>query len=297
MMITTKLIIIMSLHKRYLPIPPIEDEIVLNHPNNSLNRDVHSWKIPDAYKHIKLGKLVNMNSFSQHINKCKQIIEEMLRYPQSIYNYDSTQLVKEVCILAELLPDEYGMFKQRLLQHILPGLHRMEFSYNAFGQVVQNVNTGISPLLLGQLIATLDYLDKIQQSQICGIDWSIIHPAITKVSQERFNVGQYADSVEAAFKTINNEVKKIVYEKTGEEKDGNTLMQKAFSASNPIISFNDTGFKTDQDIQQGYQFMFSGAMLGIRNPKAHGVEDISKSDAIRKLHFASMLMFKLDERI
>ena len=58
------------------------------------------------------------------------------------------------------------------------------------------------------------------------------------------------------------------------------LMQKAFNKNNPLINFNESGLRTDQDIQQGYQFLFSGAMLGIRNPKAHEVEEISKSDAM-----------------
>ena len=43
--------------------------------------------------------------------------------------------------------------------------------------------------------------------------------------------------------------------------------------------------------------MFAGAMIGIRNPKAHNNQTISKADAIRKLHFASMLMYKLDNEL
>ena len=40
--------------------------------------------------------------------------------------------------------------------------------------------------------------------------------------------------------------------------------------------------------------MFTGAMSAIRNPKAHENMTISKDDAVRKLMFASMLMYKLD---
>lgn len=50
-------------------------------------------------------------------------------------------------------------------------------------------------------------------------------------------------------------------------------------------------------MQQGYMEMFAGAMIGIRNPQAHNNMQISKSDAIRKLHFASMLMYELDNEI
>ncbi len=42
--------------------------------------------------------------------------------------------------------------------------------------------------------------------------------------------------------------------------------------------------------------MYAGAMIGIRNPKAHENMVIDKSGAIHRLTFASLLMFKLDER-
>ena len=47
----------------------------------------------------------------------------------------------------------------------------------------------------------------------------------------------------------------------------------------------------------GYMFMLAGAMAAIRNPKAHENMEITKEDAIRKLHFASMLMYKIDNSI
>lgn len=238
-----------------------------------------------------------MVDYLKQVEICKQIINEVLTAPPSASGYYCSNLVREVSLLIDLLPEKFEMFKQCLSMKILPNIVVKSAGYNQFGQIVPNINIGLSPVLLGELIATLGYIDKSVDSSIGGIDWNVIHPLIVKVSKERFDVAQYADAVEAAFKTINNEVKKIIYEKTGEEIDGNTLMQKAFNKNNPLIRFVETDYRTDQDIQQGYQFMFSGAILGIRNPKAHDVEEISKPDAIRKLHFASMLMFKLDTRI
>ena len=52
-----------------------------------------------------------------------------------------------------------------------------------------------------------------------------------------------------------------------------------------------------RDTQAGYMSMFVGAISAIRNPKAHENMTISKDDAIRKLYFASMLMYKLDNAI
>lgn len=238
-----------------------------------------------------------MINYIDQVQKCKRIIEEIFQYPNNAYSNRSSQLLTDVTILSEILPDDFEMYRQSLKIRILPNLLVKGTAMNQFGQMVPNAYLGIAPIQLGELIATLNYIDKSQGSNISGIDWNVIHPLIKTVSQERFCFAQYADAVEAAFKAVNNEVKAIVLEKTGEELDGNQLMQKAFNRNCPIIRFSEVDRRTEQDIQQGYQFMFSGAILGIRNPKAHEVESISKADAVRKLHFASMLMFKLDSRI
>lgn len=43
--------------------------------------------------------------------------------------------------------------------------------------------------------------------------------------------------------------------------------------------------------------MLAGAMSALRNPKAHANITITKDDAMRRLMFASMLMYKIDEAI
>lgn len=126
--------------------------------------------------------------------------------------------------------------------------------------------------------------------------WRIMHPQIITTSKLLFEANFYAEAVEAAFKEINNRVKKF-YVATGRpEMDGANLMMNAFSNNNgqPVLHFTQLQNQTEKDIQDGYRYMFAGAMLGIRNPKAHANEVISKEDALRKLAFASMLMYKLD---
>ena len=124
--------------------------------------------------------------------------------------------------------------------------------------------------------------------------WSIMHPEIFKVSKQRFDARLYADAVEAAFKEINTRVKEMYQQKSSNVKDGTELMYSAFSAKNPVLQFAPTSHYSEFDIQEGYMHMFAGAMQGIRNPKAHANETIDKEDALRKLAFASMLMYKLD---
>ena len=121
--------------------------------------------------------------------------------------------------------------------------------------------------------------------------WTYVHPAIRQVSKTPMDSGLFAEAVEDAFKEVNVQVKR----KTGSDKDGKDLMNWAFSPKNPVLKVeSDVDTRSGQDSQLGYMNLFSGAISAIRNPKAHENMVISREDALRKLYFASMLMFKLD---
>lgn len=83
----------------------------------------------------------------------------------------------------------------------------------------------------------------------------------------------------------------------GEEKDGQDLMRKAFTASNPLLIFEGVDTESGRNVQEGYMQIFAGAMQGIRNPKAHENMSISREDAVKRLVLASLLMDKIDEAI
>ena len=74
------------------------------------------------------------------------------------------------------------------------------------------------------------------------------------------------------------------------------LMNTVFSVNNPIIKLGDMS-ETGKNIQQGFMQIYSGSMIGIRNPTAHENLDIKKEHAIHYLYLASLLMIKFDEKI
>lgn len=127
--------------------------------------------------------------------------------------------------------------------------------------------------------------------------WQYIHPNIYSVAKDRFAGELYADSIEAAFKEINSRVKLLVKKYRSVESDGADLMRKCFSENNPVLTITDMDTESGRNVQKGYMEMFAGAMIGIRNPKAHANQRITREDAVRKLHFASLLMYKVDQAI
>ena len=129
---------------------------------------------------------------------------------------------------------------------------------------------------------------------------SIIHPSIAKVSQQLFLDGHFSNAAEDAFIEINDRVKKLykVIKPTASKiPDGDAVMTTVFSPTNPMLKLCDTSTDTGLNEQKGLMFLLQGAMSALRNPKAHANIIISKEDAMRRLIFASMLMYKIDEAV
>jgi uncharacterized protein (TIGR02391 family) len=74
-----------------------------------------------------------------------------------------------------------------------------------------------------------------------------------------------------------------------DQRDGMQLMQHVFSADNPILQFNELRDQSDKDEQKGFMFLFSGAVAGLRNPRAHRIIEDDPERALEYIAFISLL--------
>lgn len=125
--------------------------------------------------------------------------------------------------------------------------------------------------------------------------WMLTHPRIKDAAESRFLSGHHADAVEAAFKEIDLRVKRAWVASGQSELDGSALMFRAFATQNPLIKVGDHQSQSGKSMQEGYMHLFAGAIMGIRNPKAHDNLTITERRGLQFLVFASLLMEKLDK--
>jgi uncharacterized protein (TIGR02391 family) len=120
-----------------------------------------------------------------------------------------------------------------------------------------------------------------------GLD---LHPEIARAASQLYPDGYYAHAVEDSVKALNA----LVRMRSGLEVDGVTLMQQAFSLKNPVLKFNDLSDSSDHDEQLGFMNMFSGAVSGLRNPRAHKFIEDDPERALEFIAFVSLLAKLLD---
>jgi uncharacterized protein (TIGR02391 family) len=117
-----------------------------------------------------------------------------------------------------------------------------------------------------------------------------LHPEIERAAGDLYRDGHYSNAVEDAVKALNA----LVRLRSGKEVDGADLMKTVFSPKNPILQFNDLKDRPDQDEQEGFMMLFSGAVAGLRNPRAHKLIKDDPERALEFIAFISLLAKLLD---
>ena len=119
-----------------------------------------------------------------------------------------------------------------------------------------------------------------------------LHPEIARAAGPLFQNGHYANAIEDACKALDG----LVRMRSGRfDLSGTELMQKVFSPNGPVLKFNELENESDKSEQQGRMFLFSGAMLAVRNPRAHGLIEDSAENALDYVAFLSLLAKMADK--
>jgi uncharacterized protein (TIGR02391 family) len=117
-----------------------------------------------------------------------------------------------------------------------------------------------------------------------------IHESIELVAIKLFNDGHYSQASFEAFKFVDNEIQIA----SNSSDSGFKLMMSVLGGEVPNVCLTPMKNTSDKDEQKGYQFLFAGSILAIRNPRAHDV--LVKDDidlCLDHLALASFLMRKL----
>lgn len=122
-----------------------------------------------------------------------------------------------------------------------------------------------------------------------GLD---LHPKISLVADALFQDGHYSNAIMDSVKALNS----LVQLNSGvDDKDGVALMQFVFSQKSPVLQFNDLVTDSDKDEQKGFMMMFSGAVSGLRNPRAHSFVKDDPERSLEFIAFVSLLAKLCDE--
>lgn len=118
-----------------------------------------------------------------------------------------------------------------------------------------------------------------------------VHTGFPPKVRKLFDDGHGAEATFHAFKYV----EKVVQRHTGSSLNGEKLMMAVFNEAGPAVKLNGLANPSEQDEQRGYRFIFSGAIVAIRNPGGHEITLSDDPDVcLDHLAFASLLLRRLE---
>jgi uncharacterized protein (TIGR02391 family) len=127
------------------------------------------------------------------------------------------------------------------------------------------------------------------QSAFAGLD---LHPRIATVCSDLFRDGHYRNAVLDASLALENFIKE---KSRRHDLSGASLMRTVFSKNSPILPFNDLSNQSEQDEHEGLMHLFEGAMLALRNPRAHSLVPDSPEQALGYIAMLDLLAGRLEQ--
>jgi len=236
---------------------------------------------------------MDMDRINSTFNQLNNLINRSDTYLYSINPDIAAKIKDSLLLIAEDIKNEYPGISNRLRKN-------REFLFMNKNNYNRSFCLLFNPFRAGGILEALSFLLEAKtENQECL--WNYVHQSIITSSKKLYLDGHHTNAALVAFIEVNSRLKKI-YKilKPEEDKipDGVDLMNKIFSEKSPLLPFRTENTETDKNIQRGFHFMFTGAILALRNPKAHSNDEIiSAEEALRRLMFASTLMYAIDEAI
>lgn len=118
---------------------------------------------------------------------------------------------------------------------------------------------------------------------------SDLHSKIVSVAGKLFEDGHYRQAIFEACIAVNQAVR---VESGSTAKVGTALMENAFSVGRPLLKISE-----DKDEQKGFMWLFTGTMMGLRNPRGHQLateNGMTQDECLEWLGFLSALMRVVD---
>ena len=107
----------------------------------------------------------------------------------------------------------------------------------------------------------------------------IVEAEIVAVARDLFVSGHFSLAIQESFKAL----EKYVQGRAGKRISGTSLMDQVFSPKDPTLVWSLRQSQSELDEHSGYHRLFSGAVLGIRNPCTHEFNWVDDADTALEL--------------
>jgi uncharacterized protein (TIGR02391 family) len=116
------------------------------------------------------------------------------------------------------------------------------------------------------------------------------HPLVVQAAAALWDTENYRQAITEALIVLEEQVRN----RTGLASYGKRLMGEALAQDKSPVNVRTSEGMTGENEQAGFRALFEGAIVALRNPRAHRTGTDTRSQALEHLAFVSLLMRRLD---
>lgn len=148
-----------------------------------------------------------------------------------------------------------------------------------FREFLLEIGAGQSTLLLPapRMLTLAAPEDSADPQRLFGT--LIVEKEIVGVARDLFVSGHFSLAIQEAFKAL----EKYLQTKSANSTSGTSLMDQIFSPKGPTLVWSERTTQSEIDEHSGYHRLFSGAVMGIRNPCTHEFNWVEDADTALEL--------------
>jgi len=245
-------------------------------------------------------KQFTLEDVERGIGKLQRLIDELKTLDPAKFRFDDARVEEATRNIRADIIEIFGRSSPEYTTH---GAHSVGYPSSTYNMsdaeyqrdFVRGLRATVS--MLEGLIRRLDEkredlgYDKTSRVRASfeGLD---LHPHIASASADLYQDGHYRNAVADASITLVNYVKE---KSRRHDLDCAGLMSTVFSKNKPVLASNGLADQTDLNEQERMMHPCMGAVLALRNPRAHALNWDTAEGALEYVAFLSMLAKRVDE--
>lgn len=131
--------------------------------------------------------------------------------------------------------------------------------------------------------------EEIERVQVGSDVSELLHPQIKDACADLLGKRQFGEAAQRAVGLLMDELRRL----SRHDLDGDKLIRQAIGTNPGQLSFSDCESNSSKQVTEGLKIVAQGLYKGIRNPVAHGWNELRSTDVLQVMAICSMLLTNL----
>ena len=131
--------------------------------------------------------------------------------------------------------------------------------------------------------------EEIERIHIGSDVSDLLHPQISDACSDLISKRQFAEAAQKAVGLLMDELRRL----SGKDSDGDALIRNVIGTKPGFVAFSDCQSASSKQVTDGLKMIVQGLYKGVRNPVAHGWNELRSTDVLQIMTTCSFLLTNL----